>query len=94
LVTGDGGGGSSLEGLDEREEMLLRSFVGGVEVEAEGILGLMRKRRTPFMLIGDVCAGTVDSWAGNGVKAGKSTVSDSSHIFERSDRLVHDQKPI
>lgn len=54
LVTGVGGGGSSLEGLDEREEMLLRSLVGGVEVEIEGILGLMRKRRTPFMLIGFV----------------------------------------
>jgi hypothetical protein len=34
--------------------MLLRSLVGGVEVEIEGILGLMRKRRTPFMLIGFV----------------------------------------
>lgn len=54
LVTGVGGGGSSLDGLDEREETLLRSFVGGVEVEVEGIIGLMRKRRTPFMLIGFV----------------------------------------
>jgi len=54
LVTGFGGGGSSLDGLDEREEMLLRSLVGGVEVDVEGVLGLMRKRRTPFMLRGDV----------------------------------------
>jgi len=52
LVTGVGGCGSSLVGLDEREEMLLRSLVGGVEVDVEGILGLMRKRRTPFMLMG------------------------------------------
>lgn len=52
LVTGVGGGGSSLDGLDEREEMLLRSLVGGEEVEVEGILGLMRKRRTPFILMG------------------------------------------
>lgn len=60
LVTGVGGSGSSLFGLDEREEMLLRSLVGGVEVDVEGILGLMRKRRTPFILMGtctknDVC---------------------------------------
>jgi hypothetical protein len=52
LVRGVGGGGSSLDGLDEREEMLLRSLVGGEEVDVEGILGLMRKRRTPFMLMG------------------------------------------
>lgn len=52
LVTGVGGGGNSLVGLDEREEMLLRSLVGGVGVDVEEILGLMRKRRTPFMLIG------------------------------------------
>lgn len=50
-----GGGGSSLVGLDDREEMLLRSLVGGVEVDVEGILGLMRNRRTPFMLKG-TCA--------------------------------------
>jgi hypothetical protein len=52
LVMGVGGGGSSLDRLDEREEMLLRSLVGGEEVDVEGILGLMRKRRTPFMLMG------------------------------------------
>jgi hypothetical protein len=55
LVTGVvGGGGSSLVGLDEREEMLLRSLVGGVEMDVEGRVGLVRKRRTPFMLIGEV----------------------------------------
>jgi hypothetical protein len=54
LVTGVGGGGSSFDGLDEREEMLVRSLVGGVEKDVDGILGLVRKRRTPFMLIGDV----------------------------------------
>ena len=52
LVMGVGGGGSSLVGLDEREEMLLRSLVGGVEVDVEGIVGLTRKRRTPFILKG------------------------------------------
>ncbi len=52
LVTGVGGDGSSLVGLGEREEMPLRSLVGGVEVDVEGRLGLMRKRRTPFMLMG------------------------------------------
>lgn len=51
LVTGVGGGGSSLVRLDEREEVLLRSLVGGVGVDVEGVLGLMRKRRTPFILM-------------------------------------------
>lgn len=62
LVTGVGGGGSSLVGLDEREEMLLRSLVGGVEVDAEGI-GLMRNRRTPFILMG-ACALRMMCWHG------------------------------
>ena len=63
LVTGVGGGGSSLVGLDEREEVLLRSLVGGVEVDVEGILGLMRNRRTPFILMG-ACALRMMCWHG------------------------------
>ena len=49
LVTGVGGGGSSLVGLEEREERLVRSLVGGEDDVEEG---LERKRRTPFMLMG------------------------------------------
>jgi hypothetical protein len=49
LVTGGGGGGSSLVGLDDREEMLVRSLTSEVVVDVEG--GLVRKRRTPFMLM-------------------------------------------
>ena len=63
LVTGVGGGGSSLDGLDEREEMLLRSLMGGVEVDVEGI-GLMRKRRTPFILIGTCTKLRMMCWHG------------------------------
>jgi hypothetical protein len=58
LVTGVGGGGNSLEGLDEREEILMRSLVGGVE----GVLGLVRKRRTPFMLMGSCAAPRMMCW--------------------------------
>ena len=47
FVVGSGGGGSSLVGLDERDEMLVR-LLAGVEVVA-----LPRKRRTPFMLMGN-----------------------------------------
>ena len=62
LVMGVGGRGSSLDGLDEREEMLVRSLAGGMDVDAEG--GLVRKRRTPFMLKATCkngCAGTADN---------------------------------
>lgn len=51
LVTGVGGGGSSLVGLGEREERLVRSLVGG-EDDDDDDAGLERKRRTPFMLMG------------------------------------------
>jgi hypothetical protein len=50
LVAEGGGGGNSLVGLDEREEMLVRSLTGEVVVDVEE--GLVRKRRTPFMLMG------------------------------------------
>lgn len=51
LVTGGGGGGSSLVGLDEREEMLVRSLTSEVVVDVDAEGGLVRKRRTPFMLM-------------------------------------------
>jgi hypothetical protein len=45
LVTGVGGEGSSLVGLDEREEeRLVRPLMDGVEVDEEE--GFVRKRRT------------------------------------------------
>ena len=52
VLCGGGGGGSSFVGLGEREEMLVRSLLtggvyGGMEV-------LPRKRRTPFIVRGDV----------------------------------------
>lgn len=50
FVVGSGGGGNSLVGLDERDEMLVRSLPAGVEIE----VALPRKRRTPFMLMWDV----------------------------------------
>lgn len=51
FVVGSGGGGNSLVGLDERDEMLVRSLPPGVEIGVE--VALPRKRRTPFMLIWD-----------------------------------------
>ena len=52
LVCG-GGGGSSFVGLDERDEMLVRSLlVGGVDVGVDVVLP--RKRRTPFIVKGGV----------------------------------------
>lgn len=50
FVVGSGGGGSSLVGLDERDEMLVR-LLAGVEIGA--VVALPRKRRTPFMLMGN-----------------------------------------
>jgi hypothetical protein len=55
LVVCGGGGGSSFVGLDEREEMLVRSLlVGGVEVGVDVVVVLPRKRRTPFIVKGDM----------------------------------------
>jgi len=51
FVEGSGGGGNSLVGLDERDEMLVRSLLAGIEVGVE--VALPRKRRTPFILMGD-----------------------------------------
>ncbi len=77
LVAEDGGGGSSLVGLDEREEMLLlRSLVGGVEADE----GLMRKRRTPFMLKG-TC--TKEKWLLTQPTAGQETVLKRNGQAER-----------
>lgn len=51
FVVGSGGGGNSLVGLDERDEMLVRSLLAGVEIGV--VVALPRKRRTPFMLMGN-----------------------------------------
>jgi hypothetical protein len=61
LVVCDGGGGSSFVGLDEREEMLVRSLlVGDVEVGVDvAVVVLPRKRRTPFIVKGDMRCGVL-----------------------------------
>lgn len=48
FVVDGGGSGSSFVGLGEREGMLIRSLLAGMEVEAEVVLP--RNRRTPFIM--------------------------------------------
>ena len=46
FVVGSGSGGNSLVGLDERDEMLVRSLLAGVEIGV--VVASRRKRRMPW----------------------------------------------